>query len=317
MGTLFVVATPIGNLDDITSRAIQTLRDAHLIAAEDTRHTAKLLRRFEIDTPAISYHQHNERQRVDRLLAALDEGDVALVTDAGTPAVSDPGAVVVRAARAAGHRVVPVPGPSALVAAVSASGLVEGPFLFLGFLPRGGEDRRLALARAVAAGVPVVLFESPNRLVESLGDLATWFGDADAVVARELTKVHEEVRSGSLSELGEAFAHETVRGEICVVVRPVEPVAGEVDADAATALARRLLADGLKPSRAARELARIADVSSEEAYQISSICRRHIAPSGGALMLPHEGPWSLSPRSIRQPPEASRLAAVMMSSSRS
>src|SRR5687767_1732166 len=130
MGTLYVVATPIGNLDDMTLRSVATLRAVSLIAAEDTRQTAKLLRRFDIATPTLSLHQHNERQRVGRLLAALAEGDVALVTDAGTPAVSDPGAVAVRAARAAGHRVVPIPGASALVAAVSASGLVDGPFLF-------------------------------------------------------------------------------------------------------------------------------------------------------------------------------------------
>src|SRR5690606_5236200 len=129
MGTLYVVATPIGNLDDVTARAAETLRHVALIAAEDTRQTAKLLRRLEIATPTLSLHQHNERQRVERLLAALAEGDVALVSDAGTPAVSDPGAVAVRAAREAGHRVVPIPGPSALVAAVSASGLVDGPFL--------------------------------------------------------------------------------------------------------------------------------------------------------------------------------------------
>jgi 16S rRNA (cytidine1402-2'-O)-methyltransferase len=267
MGTLYVVATPIGNLDDMTPRAVQTLRGASLIAAEDTRQTAKLLRRFDIATPTMSLHQHNERQRTARLLAALAEGDVALVTDAGTPAVSDPGAVAVRAAREAGYRVVPIPGASALVAAVSASGLVEGPFLFAGFLPRSGEERRSALGRAVAAGVPVVLFESPNRLAETLGDLGAWFGDVEAVIARELTKLHEEVRGGRLSALRERFAAGEVRGEVVIVVAPAER-AEESETVDASGLAARLLAEGMKPSRAARELAKIAGIPSEEAYEV-------------------------------------------------
>jgi len=158
-----------------------------------------------ISHPVISLHQHNERQRTGRVLAALAEGDVALVTDAGTPAVSDPGAVAVRAAREAGYRVVPIPGASALVAAVSASGLIDGPFLFAGFLPRSGEERRATLGRATAAGVPLVLFESPNRLAATLADLETWLGDVEAVVARELTKLHEEVVGGRLSALRERF----------------------------------------------------------------------------------------------------------------
>lgn len=267
MGTLFVVATPIGNLDDITARAIDTLREVELIAAEDTRQTAKLLRRFEITTPTMSLHRHNERQRVERLLTALAEGDVALVTDAGTPAVSDPGAVAVRAAREAGHRVVPIPGASAVVAAASASGLIDGPFLFAGFLPRSGEARRAALGRLVAAGVPAVVFESPNRLAETLNDLETWLGDVEAVVARELTKVHEEVRGEKLSALRERFGAGEVRGEIVIVVSAAER--GEVpEATDVTALASRLLADGMKPSRAARELAKIAGISGDEAYEI-------------------------------------------------
>lgn len=266
MGTLYVVATPIGNLNDMTPRAIQTLGEVSLIAAEDTRHTANLLRRFDIDTPTISYHQHNEQQRVDRLLVALREGDVALVTDAGTPAVSDPGVVLVRSAREAGHRVVPIPGASSLAAAVSASGLIDGPFLFQGFLPRAGEERRAALGRLVASRAPVVLFESPSRLVETLGDLQVYFGDVRAAVARELTKIHEEIRNGRLSELASYFGQGEVKGEICIIVDNVE-IASETPEVDVTALARRLIADGLKPSRAARELAKIADIPSTEAYE--------------------------------------------------
>ncbi|HYH13308.1 MAG TPA: 16S rRNA (cytidine(1402)-2'-O)-methyltransferase [Thermomicrobiales bacterium] len=268
MGTLYVVGTPIGNLGDMTPRAVQTLRSVSLIAAEDTRHTARLLQRFDIETPMISYHQHNEVRRTGRLLDALAEGDVALVTDAGTPAVSDPGAVVVRAVRQAGYPVVPIPGPSSLVAAVSASGLVDGPFLFQGFLPRAGEERRVALARGAASGVPLVLFESPNRLIETLGDLQVWFGNVEAVVARELTKLHEDIRSGPLAELHDHFASEDdVRGEICLVVEAAVIVDKETGEDP-SALARRLLADGMKPSKAARELAKITGMTSERAYEV-------------------------------------------------
>ena len=267
MGTLYVVATPIGNLDDMTPRAVQTLHEVSLIAAEDTRHTASLLRRFDIDTPTISYHQHNEQRRTDRLLTALQDGDVALVTDAGTPAVSDPGAVLVRAVRNAGYRVVPIPGASSLVAAVSASGLVDGPFMFFGFLPRSGEERRTALGRLVACQVPVVLFESPNRLVDTLNDLQVYFGDVQAVVSRELTKVHEESLGGTLAQLAEHYGLGEVKGEICIVVEPATEGSESGEEDV-VALVQRLIADGLKPSRAARELARIADIPSTEAYDI-------------------------------------------------
>jgi 16S rRNA (cytidine1402-2'-O)-methyltransferase len=268
MGTLYIVATPIGNLDDISPRGLQTLRDVALIAAEDTRHTARLLSRYGIETPTLSYHRHNERQRIDRLLEALAVGDVALVSDAGTPGVSDPGAVLVRASREAGNAVVPIPGPSAMVAAVSASGLVEGPFLFAGFLPRQGDERRHAIHRAAVARVPVVLFESPNRLVRTLEDLHASLGDVQAVVARELTKVHEDIRSGSLTELAGQYRSADVRGEICIVVEAAMPIEPDTSADDAEALAARLLADGTKTSRAARELARITGVTSNQAYDI-------------------------------------------------
>ena len=280
MGTLYVVATPIGNLDDITARGVATLRAVALIAAEDTRQTARLLQRFDIDTPTMSLHQHNERQRIGRLLDALDDGDVALGTVAGTPAVSDPGGVAVRAAREAGHRVVPIPGPSALVAAVSASGLVDGPFLFAGFLPRAGEERRAALGRAVGAGVPVVLFESANRLSETLHDLETWLGDVEAIVARELTKVHEEVRGGTLSALGAHYGAAEPRGEVVIVAAPAERPTSADPGDV-SGLAGRLLADGMKPSRAARELAKIAGIPSEEAYEIVRSVRIADGPKTG------------------------------------
>lgn len=269
MSHLFIVATPIGNLEDMTPRAVSVLRSVSLIAAEDTRHSARLLRAFEIDTPVISHHQHNEHSRTGRLLDALREGDVALITDAGTPAISDPGAVLVRAAREAGHRVVPIPGASAVIAAVSVAGLVDGPFLFQGFLPRSGEERRVAIGRLMQVNVPAVIFESPNRLGATLAQLAGYFGDRQAVVARELTKIHEDIRGGTLADLAEIYRSVHVKGEIVMVIgagkleRRGEPSGAEH-----RELAKRLVADGLKPSTAARELARISGMTGAEAYEV-------------------------------------------------
>lgn len=266
MGTLYIVATPIGNLDDMSPRAVATLRAVQVIAAEDTRHSAKLLRRFEVDTPMLSYHQHNEREREARLMAALGTGDVALISDAGTPAVSDPGQKLVAAALAHGHRVVPIPGPSALTAAVSASGLVPGPFVFLGFVPRAGEERRHVLTKAATSGFPVVVFESPVRLGGTLADLAAAFGDRAALVARELTKLHEELSFGRLDTLADVFRETEPRGEVVVVVGEREDF-GEDGGDV-EAVVRRLLADGLKPSRVAREAAAITGRPGAELYDL-------------------------------------------------
>lgn len=265
MGTLFVVATPIGNLQDFSPRAVEILRSVQLIAAEDTRHSGTLRREFDIETPMVSYHHHNRQQREQQLLDALETGDVALISDAGTPAIADPGQEIVAAAHAAGHKVVPIPGPSAAIAAVSASGLVTGPFIFLGFIERKGEGRRLALGKAQQTGWPVVLFESPQRMLDTLADLRSFFGDRQAIVARELTKLHEEIVPGTLSELEARFGREEVRGEIVIVIGGGDVVAGDIDLES---VARQLLADGVKPSKAARELATIAGIGSDEAYAV-------------------------------------------------
>lgn len=265
MGTLFVVATPIGNLQDFSPRAVETLRSVALIAAEDTRHSGTLRNVFEISTPMISYHQHNRTQREQQLLDALDSGDVALISDAGTPAIADPGQEIVAAALKAGHKVIPIPGASAAIAAVSASGLVTGPFIFLGFVERKGEGRRAAFGKAMATGWPIVLFESPQRLLDTLTDLQDTFGDREAIVARELTKLHEEVASGALSQLSSHFSAGEVRGEIVIVLAGSDVVAGDTNPES---IAIKLIADGLKPSKAARELAQIAGISGDEAYDI-------------------------------------------------
>lgn len=265
MGTLYLVATPIGNLEDMTARGLRVLREAALIAAEDTRRTGRLLTHFGIETRMVSYHAHNERGRRELLLAALGAGDVALVSDAGTPGISDPGVDLVRAAVGAGFPVSAVPGPSAVAAAVGVSGLVDGPFLALGFLPRRGRERRRMVASGGASGFPVVLFEAPGRLVETLGELAEAWGDRPSVVLRELTKLHEEVARGGLAELAERFRGRAVRGEIVVVVgaRVEAPMADDGDVDALLGELRR---SGMSASQAAREVAGMTAIPRSELY---------------------------------------------------
>ncbi len=269
MGTLYVVATPIGNLSDMTPRAVEVLRGVALIAAEDTRHTLGLLRHFGIDTPLLSYHAFNERARRDRLLGALGEGDVALVTDAGTPAISDPGNDLVSAVLGAGFRVSPVPGASSLVAAVSASGLVPGPFVVVGFLTRKGRERSVELGRAASAGMPLVLFEAPNRLADTLVFLRESLGDRLVTVARELTKVHEEIRHGALSVVAAHYREHPPRGEIVIVVGGREDAASAADIEDDDTVIRSLLGAGLSVSQAAREAASLTGRPRSELYDVA------------------------------------------------
>jgi 16S rRNA (cytidine1402-2'-O)-methyltransferase len=267
VGTLFVVATPIGNLEDLSPRARRTLAEVSLIAAEDTRHSGRLLTHFGIDTPLVSYHEHNQRERRDRLLRALEAGDVALITDAGTPAISDPGADLVGAALAAGHRVSPIPGPSALAAAVSVSGLIDGPFLALGFLPRERRARQRGIGRAAASGFPLVVFESAKRLEMTLTELEHALGNRAAVVMRELTKLHEEVRPGSLRELQEWAKTSQLRGEVVLVIAGAREESTPVD-DVEQVL-RTLRQSGLSASQAAREAAAMTGLPRSELYQLA------------------------------------------------
>lgn len=245
------MATPIGNLRDITFRAVDVLAGADVIACEDTRTTARLLHHFGIETPTVSYHEHNAERMRPKLLARLDAGAaVALVTDAGTPAISDPGFKLVRAARRAGHRVEAVPGPTAPVAALIVSGLPTDRFLFAGFAPVRTAARRRFLEDLASVPATLVLFEAPSRLATSLADMAAVLGDRDAAVARELTKRYEEVRAGRLSELAQAYAESGApRGEIVVVIGPPETAAGadttgaadDAEVDRALAEARRTM----------------------------------------------------------------------------
>lgn len=227
-GKLFVVATPIGNLEDVTLRALRVLGEVDLIAAEDTRRTAKLLGHFKLSTPTISFHEHNERRRTPQLVAHLRDGkNLALVTDAGTPGICDPGYRLVVAALEAGIIVIPVPGPSALLAALSASGLPTDSFTFAGFLPSRPVARRRAIASLTSEPRTLVIYEAPHRVRRTLADLAASVGRRRACVARELTKIHEEWRRGTLEELAGMGLPE--RGEFVLVIEgqsvpPTEPV---------------------------------------------------------------------------------------------
>jgi len=221
-GILYVVATPIGNLEDITFRALRVLRDVAIIAAEDTRRTARLLQHYSISTPTTSLHEHNERTRTPELIARLQRGEsVAVVSDAGTPVVSDPGGLVVAAAHAAGIRVEPIPGPSAALAAVSASGLKGDEILFVGFPPRRSNDRKRWFARLKDEPRLVVFFEAPHRIQASLADLLEVFGDRTVAVGRELTKAHEELVVRQISMYLQSLTEP--RGEFTVVVAAAEP----------------------------------------------------------------------------------------------
>ena len=269
-GTLFVVATPLGNLSDLSTRAAETLRQVAVVAAEDTRRTKRLLNHLDARPRLMSLPAFAEADRADAVLAQLDKDlDVALVSDAGTPGVSDPGTELVARARARDIRVVPVPGPSAVATALSASGLPADRYLFLGFPPRKGTSRKALLETIATSPWTVVLYESPKRLGALLRDLAaTVGGDREAVVGRELTKLHEEIVAGTLDELEARFAEASVRGEVTVVVAgqrqaPPQPDGAEV-AEAAAAL----IAEGLPTKEIVRQLTENWGVSRNEGYRL-------------------------------------------------
>jgi 16S rRNA (cytidine1402-2'-O)-methyltransferase len=269
-GTLFVVATPLGNLEDLTLRAIRTLREADLVACEDTRRTATLLRAHGIETPTTSFFEHNERWKGERILDALRQGrSVALVSDAGTPGISDPGYRLVRDARAAELPVVPVPGPSAAIAALSVSGLPSDRFLFVGFLPPRAGARLRALEELAAERATLVVYESPLRVVETLATMVEVLGDREAFLCREATKLHEEYLRARLSELHERLgAREVVKGEIVLVVAGRAEQAPLAGADP-VALYRDLAAEGRTRRDAVKEAARRLGLPAREVYRLA------------------------------------------------
>ena len=272
MSTLYVVATPIGNLSDTSGRAIDILGSVDGVLAEDTRRTKILMDHFELRTPLTSLHEHNEASRISGILARLDSGQrLALVSDAGTPLVSDPGERLVRTVVEAGHDVVPIPGPSAILSALVGAGFATVPFTFHGFLPRKKGPRRALLERIVEASETSVVFEAPDRLKALLLDLTELADDErQVVVAREMTKIHEEFFRGTMGDAARYYGERRPRGEITVVVSPkAERVDGErIDAAAAKALAQALLAEGLTPSRAAREVASRLKIAKNMAYDV-------------------------------------------------
>jgi len=267
-GTLFVVATPLGHLEDLTLRALRVLREVSLVACEDTRRTGTLLRTQGIATPTTSYFEHNERFKGARILEALRSGrDVALVSDAGTPGISDPGYRLVRDARDLGIAVVPVPGPSAATAALSVCGLPTDRFLFVGFLPAKPGARRKALEALAAERPTLVFFESPVRVVDALSDMLATLGDRDAFLCREATKAHEEYVRATLSALYERLAaRDVVKGEIVLVVAGAPETAPS--SEEPVALYRRLAAEGRTRREAVKEAARRLGRPSREVYAL-------------------------------------------------
>lgn len=272
-GTLYLVSTPIGNLGDVTARATDVLRTADAVLCEDTRHSRRLLDHIGSHAPTLSLHEHNEARRSEGLVARLAAGETfALVSDAGTPLLSDPGARLVAAAIAAGIAVVPLPGPSALLAALVASGLDAERFTFYGFLARRGRERAAELAAIAASPFTTLVYEAPGRVPDTLADLAAVCGtDRPAAVARELTKQYEEIRRGTLGELAAYHATTAPRGEVVLVIagRPARSAGDAFDDEAVRAHARALLADGTAPRDAARSLVDAFGLGRNAAYRIT------------------------------------------------
>ena len=268
MGRLILVGTPIGNLEDMTFRAVRVLQEVDLIAAEDTRHSGRLLQHFDINTRMISFHGDSPGARVDEIVAALDRGDVALISDAGMPGISDPGAELVRAAVAEGFDVETVPGPSAVTAAAALSGLVDAGFLFAGYPPRKSKDRAPFYSRVLSSGYPVVLFESPHRLIDSLGDLARVYGDLEIAICREMTKLHESVVRGTVHQVIQALGDPPPPGEYVLVLSALESDGATDSIGEAESIATTLIAQDLPTSKIAREVARTCRISRSDAYEL-------------------------------------------------
>ena len=272
MPTLYIVGTPIGNLEDLTPRAARVLGEVSLVAAEDTRVTRRLLSHLGIRPRTTSFHQHNWRDKLDGVLAELAQGDVALVTDAGMPGVSDPGAELVAAAAQAGFKVEVVPGPSAVTSALALSGFPSDGFVFLGFLPRRKKDRQAALRHAASSTAPLVVFEAPHRLRAMLADIEAVLGERPLAVCRELTKLHEEVFRGSAAQALEHFV--SPRGEVVLVIQggaAPDSTVPEDQADIESDLRLRLASlreDGIRAKDAVAQVAETTGLAKNRVYQV-------------------------------------------------
>lgn len=272
-GTLYIVSTPIGNLEDITQRALRILREVDLIACEDTRHTRKLLNHFGIDTKTISYHEHNERERAEYLCELLEAGkDIALVSDAGTPLISDPGFRIAGVAIERGISVIPIPGATAFVAALTGSGLALDQVLFAGFLPSRANARRAKLEELQPIRATVVFYEAPHRIAATLRDALEVLGDRHAAIARELTKIHEEFIRGSLSDLTKRFAGTTAaRGEMVIVISGARSDYAVAEGSQSAKLAERMRefeGEGIDAKTALKKAARELGLKRDEAYRL-------------------------------------------------
>lgn len=268
MSNLFLVATPIGNLEDLSPRAVRTLNEVALIAAEDTRRTAKLLNHFKIQTPSTSYYDHNKGHKTEAILTALETGDVALVSDAGTPGLNDPGYLLVRAALDNGHQVSTIPGPSAPIAALVVSGLPTDRFLYLGYLPRKQGDRQRAIREVQSLPYTLIFFETPHRMTDSLKDLEELLGNRQIAVAGELTKMYETVYRGTLRSARQHFQDQPARGEYTLVVAGEAKKAKKWEEAEVINAARLMLQSDLPPSQAARQLAGQSGWPRRKIYQI-------------------------------------------------
>lgn len=273
-GTLYLVATPIGNLQDISQRALDTLRTVNLIACEDTRHTLKLLNHYRISNSLISYHEHNEQERAEELVDRLVNGDsIAIVSDAGTPGICDPGFRIVQRAIEVGADVVPIPGAAAFVNAAAASGLATDSIFFGGFLPSKKGDRRKRLEEISSIPATLVLYESPHRLAKSLADCLDVLGDRRAAVARELTKLHEEFARGTLSEMATRFATQPAKGEIVLVIERGEKNVQQISGSAndLAGLVKEFEAEGVDHKTALKKAAKALGMSKSDAYRMLQI----------------------------------------------
>ncbi|TFH35971.1 MAG: 16S rRNA (cytidine(1402)-2'-O)-methyltransferase [Anaerolineales bacterium] len=268
MGTLFIVATPIGNLEDITLRAIRTLGEVKLIAAEDTRHTRQLLSHYDIHTPLTSYHEHSKPHKREKILEALENGDVALVSDAGTPGLNDPGYPLISEAIAAGHRIIPVPGPSAPIAALTASGLPTDTFIFFGYVPRKQSERRQLFETLRGETRSAIFFEVPNRILGALEDLQEALGsERPVVLGRELTKMHEEFMRGSIGEVLSQVREVKARGEYTLILGGAQKVERWTEDEVSLAFAREM-EGGASRTEAARAVAALSGWSRKQIYRI-------------------------------------------------
>jgi 16S rRNA (cytidine1402-2'-O)-methyltransferase len=268
VSTLYLVATPIGNLDDISKRALRILHQVDWIAAEDTRHTKKLLNHYEIQTPLVSFHEHSKQGKIKQLLARLEESDLALVSDAGTPLLNDPGYELVQAVLEAGHAVSPIPGPNAPIAALVASGLPADNFLYLGYLPRKSSERRRLLSEVADLPYTLIFLETPHRLLAGLEDLEAQLGDRGLAVARELTKLHEEIYRGTISQAIDHYNNNPPRGEITLVVAGKPANKANWSEEQLTAAMKEGASLGTSPAELAGQLAAKSGWPRREIYKM-------------------------------------------------